>query len=59
MITLPYSPLARPPGLTAVPGWILPTLAAFYIIASEGPHQDFSSPLATGQVSRAAGPISV
>jgi hypothetical protein len=37
-ITLPYSPLAGPLGLTAVPAWILAALAgltAFYVIANE------------------------
>ena len=40
-ITLPYSPLAGPLGLTAVPAWILAALArltAFYVIANEGPN---------------------
>jgi len=39
-ITLPYSPLAGPLSLTAVPAWILAALAgltAFYVIANEGP----------------------
>jgi hypothetical protein len=40
-ITLPYSPLAGPLSLTAVPAWILAALAgltAFYVIANEGPN---------------------
>ena len=38
-ITLPYRPLAGPPGLTAVPARILAALAAitaFYVITNEG-----------------------
>jgi hypothetical protein len=40
-ITLPYRPLAGPPGLTAVPARILAALAAltaFYVITNEGPN---------------------
>jgi len=39
-ITLPYSALAGPLGLTAVSAWILAALAgltAFYVITNEGP----------------------
>jgi hypothetical protein len=47
-ITLPYSPLAGPLGLTAIPAWILAALAgltAFYVIANEGAKHRF--PLTT------------
>jgi hypothetical protein len=40
-ITLPYSPLPGPLGLTAGPAWILAALAgltAFYVITNEGPN---------------------
>jgi Mg2+-importing ATPase len=46
-ITLPYRPLPGPPGLTAVPAWILAALAAltaltaFDVIANQGAKHRF------------------
>ena len=54
-ITLPYSPLAGPLGLTAVPAWILAALArltAFYVITNEGPN------IASHLITRSTNPAS-